>query len=61
VDSAHYREYVGYALWLYGGPDFPMVQCVWPLKSGHFPWDAGYDPAGATVQPLLARTEPDGR
>lgn len=58
VDPAHYREYVGYALWLYGGPGFPMLQCVWPLKSGHFPWDRGYDERGATVQPLLGRAGP---
>ena len=55
VDPAHYRAYVGYALWLYGGPNFPMLQCVWPLKSGHFPWDEGYDQRGAAIQPLLAR------
>ncbi len=55
VDPAHYKEYTGYALWLYGGPDFPMLQCVWPLKSGHFPWDEGYDQRGATIQPLLGR------
>ena len=55
VDPAHYPQYVGYALWLYDGPEFPMLQCVWPLKSGHFPWDGGYDPAGAAVQPLLGR------
>jgi hypothetical protein len=57
VDPAHYPEYVGYALWLYGGPHFPMLQCVWPLKSGHFPWDEGYDPAGAAFQPLLGRAD----
>jgi hypothetical protein len=53
VDQAYYKKYVGYALWLNGGHDFPMLQCVWPLKSGHFPWDDGYDPEGATIQPLL--------
>jgi len=53
VDPRHYKEYVGYALWLNGGPDFPMLQCVWPLKSGHFPWDDGYDPEAAAIQPLL--------
>lgn len=57
VDPAYYKEYVGYALWLYRGPSFPMLQCVWPLKSGHFPWDAGYDKAGAAIQPLLSRAE----
>jgi hypothetical protein len=59
VDRAHYREYVGYALWLYGGPAFPMLQCVWPLKSGHFPWDRGYDKGGAAIQPFLGRAEPE--
>jgi hypothetical protein len=58
VDPAHYKEYVGYALWLYGGPAFPMLQCVWPLKSGHYPWDAGYDKEGAAIQPLLGRAAP---
>ena len=55
VDPAYYEEYVGYARWLYRGSNFPMLQCVWPLKSGHFPWDKGYDKAGAAIQPLLAR------
>lgn len=55
VDPAHYKEYVGYALWLYDGPDFPMLQCVWPLKSGHFPWDEGYDVRGTAIQPFLGR------
>jgi hypothetical protein len=55
VDPAHYKQYVGYALWLYGGPGFPMLQCVWPLKSGKFPWDKGYPTAGASIQPLLGR------
>jgi hypothetical protein len=58
AESAHYKEYVGYALWLYGGPQFPMLQCVWPLKSGHFPWDKGYDKRAAAIQPLLGRAEP---
>jgi len=40
VDPRYYKEYVGYAGWLHGGADFPMLQCVWPLKSGLFPWDA---------------------
>ena len=55
VDPSYYQAYVGYALWLYGGLDFPVLQCVWPLKSGHFPWDQGYDKEGAAIQPLLCR------
>jgi hypothetical protein len=57
-DPAHYRRYVGYALWLYDGPDFPVLQCVWPLKSGHFPWDKGYDKRGAKIQPFLGVPPP---
>jgi hypothetical protein len=42
VDPRYYREYVGYARWLYRGDDFPMLQLVWPDREGHFPWDEGY-------------------
>jgi hypothetical protein len=55
VDSRFYEKYVGYARWLYGGSNFPMLQCVWPLKSGLYPWDHGYPPEGAHVQPFLGR------
>ena len=53
VNPRHYEEYCGYARWLYRGSDFPMYQCVWPLKSGHYPWDEGYPPEGTQIQPLL--------
>jgi hypothetical protein len=42
VDPRYYREYVGYARWLYRGDDFPMLQLVWPDREGRFPWDEGY-------------------
>ena len=54
VDTAHYETYFGTANWLYQGAEFPMLQCVWPLKSGHYPWDEGYPSEGAAIQPLLA-------
>jgi hypothetical protein len=53
VDPRHYPEYAGYARWLYRGSNFPMLQCVWPLKSGLYPWDPGYPPEGARFQPFL--------
>jgi Domain of unknown function (DUF4262) len=53
VDPRHYEAYVGYARWIYGGSNFPMLQCVWPLKSGLFPWDPGYPPEAAQIQPFL--------
>ena len=55
VDRKFYRQYVGYAGWLYRGSDFPMLQCVWPLKSGLYPWDQGYPPQGAEFQPYLGK------
>lgn len=57
VDPRHYPEYCGYALWFYHGDDFPVLQCVWPLKSGQYPWDEDYPPEGAEFQPLLAAAE----
>ena len=53
VDPRHYQTYLGYNRWLYGGNNFPMLQCVWPLKSGLYPWDKGYPPQGAQYQPFL--------
>lgn len=55
VDPKHYDEYCGYARWLYRGSNFPMLQCVWPLKSGHYPWDPEYPAEGAQIQPLLTK------
>jgi hypothetical protein len=48
-----YKEYVGYALWFYKSFDFPVLQCVWPDKSGLFPWQEGYDRSFIQLQPLL--------
>lgn len=43
MDPRYYREYLGYALWFYRTLDFPVLQCVWPDKSGILPWQAGFD------------------
>src|SRR5262249_23936133 len=42
MDRRYYREYLGYAGWFYRGPDFPVLQCVWPDKQGVFPWEPEY-------------------
>jgi hypothetical protein len=39
----NYKDYLGYALWYYKKEDFPVLQCVWPDKSGKFPWDESFD------------------
>lgn len=43
MNQRYYRDYLGYALWFYRTLDFPVLQCVWPDKTGVFPWEKGYD------------------
>ena len=42
IPSGCYQAYLGYALWLYSGPDFPALQLLWPDREGRFPEDSGY-------------------
>jgi hypothetical protein len=43
VSKRHYREYLGWNRWFYGGDDFPCVQLVWPDTHGVFPWVPGFE------------------
>jgi hypothetical protein len=51
VDSSHDHELFGYAEWFYAKADFPVVQCFWPDKQGHFPWEPGFNPNFIHLQP----------
>jgi hypothetical protein len=53
MNRRYYREYLGYAIWFYRGPDFPVLQCVWPDKEGVFPGETDYDSRFFQVQRLL--------
>ncbi|QDT13501.1 DUF4262 domain-containing protein [Stieleria marina] len=53
VNPSLYREYFGYDLWFYEGPDFPMLQCVWPDRQHNYPWNAEFN---SQPQPVLAST-----
>jgi hypothetical protein len=53
VPKKNYREYVGYALWYYRDDDFPLLQCIWPDKQKHWPWEAPFNSAWKPMQPLL--------
>jgi hypothetical protein len=53
VETKNYRRYVGYALWFYECDPFPMFQCFWPDKGGHFPWDSRCNQVVKERQPLL--------
>lgn len=41
VDRQHYREFLGWLRWFYGGDEFPCVQLVWPDRNNLFPWQPG--------------------
>jgi len=53
VDVSHYHEYFGWDLWLYGGPDFRVLQLVYPTTAGVWPWDASAKESFQMLQPLL--------
>jgi hypothetical protein len=57
VDPHYYREYLGYARWVYRGSDFPVLQIVWPDRDGHFPWDDDYPAQLFWRQRVLGRTD----
>jgi hypothetical protein len=48
----HY-PFLGYADWFYNGPDYPVLQCIWPDKKSLYPWVACFNPDWAYAQPLL--------
>lgn len=55
VQKLWYGDLFGWAIWFYGGSDFPVVQCLWPATDGSFPWQAQSAFAGS--QPLLYETD----
>ena len=59
VPTSEYHEHVGIARWYYQGNDFPLVQVVWPSRSGLFPWHAAATPEFKLSQPVLAAVAGD--
>ena len=53
VDQAWYKYVFGYAIWFYRGIDFPVLQCVWPDKQQHYPWESAFKAEWVSAQPLL--------
>ena len=53
VDTGHYEDYLGWAIWFYDSNPFPALQCFWPDREGHYPWDPACSPDVACLQPLL--------
>jgi Domain of unknown function (DUF4262) len=55
VQKQWYRDLVGWAIWFYGGTEFPCVQCIWPAPDGTYPWEA--NSTFFAAQPLLYETD----
>lgn len=51
VKKVWYRDLLGWAIWFYGGSEFPTVQCIWPSQNGTYPWDE--NGAFFSTQPML--------
>lgn len=53
VAKKHYRDFLGWSSWFYGGDDFPCLQIVWPDRAGRFPWEPDFDLEFKADQPDL--------
>lgn len=54
VDRKWVEHLMGWAIWYYDGPDFPVLQAVYPDLENRFPEDKGFDKA--FEQPLMQPT-----
>jgi Domain of unknown function (DUF4262) len=54
VSKRHYREYLGWNRWFYGGDSFPCLQLVWTDREGNFPWQSGFSSEFDGLQPDLS-------
>ncbi len=55
VDKAHYKEFLGWGLWLNNGDEFEMLQLVWPTTTGVWPWNPDKSETYEWAQPILNR------
>ena len=55
VEQEFFSDYLALAEWFYEGREFPALQCVWPDKSGLYPWEPGFSPEPLDQQPLLTQ------
>ncbi|UVW29200.1 DUF4262 domain-containing protein [Massilia sp. H6] len=53
VSPTQFRQYMGWAWWLYDGPSFRAYQIVFPNTAGVYPWEPAADAWFRNWQPLL--------
>jgi len=54
VPTFQYEGHLGWANWLYGGTDYPVLQMVYPDRDHRWPWADGVTSTFRTHQPVLA-------
>ena len=53
VEKKHYKELLGWGLWLHDGDDFEVLQMIWPTTDGLWPWDDDKSDFYIWAQPIL--------
>ena len=56
VDPKWVKHLMGWALWYYDDPNFPVLQAIYPDLENRFPGEEGFD--GRFAQPLMQPTTP---
>jgi len=56
VDQEFYAEHFGWNLWLYDGPDFHVLQIIYPTTEGVWPWEVDASDSFRTWQRVLTTT-----
>jgi hypothetical protein len=59
VESVWLPPLLGRATSYYDSRAFPVLQCIWPDKNQHYPWDSEFRRDWLWAQPLLFHSEPN--
>ena len=54
VPTFQYEGHLGWANWLYGGTEYPVLQLIYPDRQHRWPWDASVEVGFRENQPVLA-------
>lgn len=60
VSPTRFKDYMGWAWWLYEGPHFRAYQIIFPSTAGAFPWEPEASDWFRNRQPLLAADKTHG-
>jgi len=60
VVPKHFDDYLGWAIWLYGGTNFKALQIIYPTTEGIWPWEPSASEWFRQRQPILSEKLGDG-